>query len=86
MTWIAVFISLIILAVAIATLPVLVAIKAERKRHRRFDAGAVTKASEELATASEPAVPAGRTDEVPSLTDGLQHPIDFRPAVGPGYR
>ena len=86
MTWIAVFISPMVLAVAIATIPALVAICAERKRRRRYDAGAVTKASEELATASEPAVPAGKTDDVASLTNGLQHPLDLRPAVGPGYR
>ena len=86
MTWIAVFISLMVLAVAIATVPALVAINAERKRRRRFDAGAVTKASEEPATPSEPAVLAGKTDDIASLTNGLQHPIDLRPAVGPRYR
>ena len=86
MTWIAVFITLMVLASAIATVPALVAINAERKRRRRYDAGTVTKASEELATASEPAVLAGKTDDVASLTNGLQHPIDFRPAVGPRYR
>jgi hypothetical protein len=86
MTWIAVFISLMVLAVAIATVPALVAISAERKRRRRYDPGAVTNASEVLATASEPAVLAGKTDDVASLTNGPQHPIDFRPAVGPGCR
>jgi Na+/citrate or Na+/malate symporter len=86
MTWIAVVISLMVLAVAVAIVPALVAINAERKRPRRSDAGAVTKAREELVTASEPAVLAGKTEDMASLTNGLQHPTDFRPAFGPRYR
>ena len=82
MTWIAVFISLMVLAVAVASVPAVVALMQSASGAGDLTRAVSRRRGKKLTTASEPAVLAGKTDDVASLTNGLQHPTDFRPAVG----